>query len=246
MTKQTIETVKENIGAANSIHSSITDLVTMDLEEYRAERSKVFNNRNLSQEGKQEQYKAIRKKYERQFLDLAKALKDTYHTHVKDAKEQAEKVMIAEVPKASDHKRKVFDQKAEALKAKVNFSLDLADAKKALEEIVSIADEPELAIEAKSQLMQLSQQVMSLTATDNELQSTKYELGEMYKRLAEKAMTEKAREASQLLEYMGRMESVTLFSPLVTGAIQEVSQDAAKYMNDPEKYLKSLEGGDEK
>ncbi|MES5264257.1 hypothetical protein [Priestia megaterium] len=246
MTKQIIEAVKENIGAANSIHSSITELVTMDLEEYRAERSKVFNNRNLSQEGKQEQYKAIREKYERQFLELAKAMKDTYHKHIKDAKEQAEKVMIAEVPKASDHNRKLFDQKTEALKAKVNFSLNLADAKKALEEIVSIANEPELAVEAKSLLMKLSQQVMGLARTGSELQSTKYELGEMYKGLAEKAMTEEAREASQLLEYTGRMESITLFSPLITGAIQEVSQDAARYMNDPDKYPKSLEGGDEK
>ncbi|OVE34252.1 hypothetical protein CCZ20_27495 [Priestia aryabhattai] len=247
MAKESIKAVKENIDAANGIASSIQELITMDLDSYRSAKSKVFNNGNLSADGKRKQYDIIKSNYERQFLTLAKTLKDTYHSHLKDAKELAEKVMIADVPETSSLKRKLFDQKAEALKAKVTFSLNADDAKQALREFVSIADEPELALEAKSQLMHLSQQVMSLTTNERDSLAARQALGQMYNELSQKAMTEEGREASEALENMNRMESVTLFSPLVTGAIQEVSVEAARYMNDPDAYFKleSQEGGDE-
>jgi hypothetical protein len=239
MKTDAIKSIKGKFQEAYALRSDTSALFRELREQYRDKIATIFSNPALSAYGKQQESQKVAAQYQKELMRLSKQVFDAYKKTIKEAKEQAEKILLASIPKTDEKKRKFFQQQAEELAAKILFATNPQTAKDALAQLVKAANEPELAASVKERFMQLSQHTINLAAPAEQMQMRK-ELGELYERLSLNSTTEEAREAKRLMEQADAMLGAKLFSPIVEQAAQEISPQASRYLNDPDAYFEKF------
>jgi hypothetical protein len=239
MKTDAIKSIRDKFQEAHALRSDTSALFRELREQYRDKIAAISSNPALSAYGKQQERQKVAAQYEKELMRLSKQVFDAYKKTIKEAKEQAEKILLASIPKTDEKKRKFFQQQAEELAAKVLFATNPQTAKDALAQLVKAANEPELASSVKERFMQLSQHAINLCAPAEQMQMRK-ELGELYEHLSQNSLTQEAREARQLVEQADAMLGVRLFSPIVEQAAYEISPQASRYLNDPDAYFEKF------
>jgi hypothetical protein len=239
-----IEQIGKKIEEAYTYRYHSAALFRQLMDEYKTEVEKIYQDRSLSQYGRDTKVEKLRREYEKKALRLSKEIHDGYAKALNDAENTAKSVLTADIPEVDEQTRKLFAKKAEELQAQVLFATNPDAATKALRELVQAANEPALAAMIKETFLGLSQNVLSLAGNPNEQLSLRKELAQLHEQLQNNTMTQEAREAQSLLNRAEGMKSATIFSNVVCQAAAEFSPEARHYLNNPDGYFQ-LFGGDE-
>ncbi len=234
----TIEKIREKVEYGRKVQDSTTALMRDFLDEFKAKRMAIRNDRTLSEVGQNEQISKLQGEYEKKALLFAKEIKDEYANTLAEARNEAEKIVLSDIPAADDRTKKLFAAKMDELSARVLFATTPVAATAALSEIVEAAGEhPALAAETKSKFLQLSQTAVGLTSDQKETLQIRKNLGNMYDQLSQKAMGEDGRAAAEIISQADAMKESQIFNSLVVNALREVSTTVSTFANNPDEYF---------
>src|SRR5699024_1218308 len=122
MTKNTIESLQGKIGKSRTIRGEITRFSRLELENYRAEVSKINTDRTLSDAGKAIQIGYLKEDTEEKVLKMAQTFRKMENDALNAAREGANKILVGSLPKVDAQKQKLFQQKADQLEARAIFA----------------------------------------------------------------------------------------------------------------------------
>ncbi|KEK25167.1 hypothetical protein [Bacillus gaemokensis] len=238
----TTNIIQENIDKAREIKKGTTSFMSGLMNEfYRPERNAIEMDKMLTYEGKKEKAKKLSDKYEVAFMREMQKRRDEYEALLQEAKLEAEKVLIATAPKVEEHTQKLFDLKAGKVKSAVMFASSSTSAIKSLEQLVSAEKEPALAQQALASFMDMSQQVLELTPAGQKVAIRK-QLGDMYKRLEGQSEVGDATGARAAIQDIESLAGAPFAIGFIQKAAAEISEDTAKYMNEPSRYFEEKTG----
>jgi hypothetical protein len=232
----TIEKIQENIQTVYELRNGVKGLINETLQEFRGEKTSLQGNRLFTSEGKREQENKLREKSEKNFLGRVLKVDDMVNLLLDESKDDAEKILTAAVPPVNEQQQKLFDMTLKSVEGKVTFALGMNQAMGAIEELVQAANEPLLAQQALGKFMTLSQTVLGLAANSEKL-AVKQQLGAIYKQLNEKAQVEGANQVRAALKTISAMKGAGYVTGYVQNALNEISPNAAEYVNNPRAYF---------
>ena len=213
------------------------------LEEYREKRTTISRNRDLSAEGKQKQFTKLTAAYEKKALELSHDLQANSHKTARQIKEAAEKLLVSEIPTVDRHKQALFDQQVEEIEAAVKFAVTPQRAKKALDKLANLADEPGLAHIVKGKIFALSDHVLELMPPANRAEMRK-EIGDLYNAATKAARPEGSQEAKEIIETADAFLNSSGIAHSVEIALRQISPMTSTYIHRPEERLQALGGGE--
>ncbi|MGW6666616.1 hypothetical protein [Peribacillus sp. NPDC055009] len=206
------------------------------IEPFREKKATINRSRDLSDEGKRNQIGKLQSVYERKALELSRDLHaDTKKTALA-IKQAAEQLLVSGLEPVDSHKKALFDQKVEKLEAAVKFAVTPKRASDALQELLSLADEPTLANEIKGKILILSDYVIGMS-NPADRPAIRKELGHLYNAASRQAMPEGSKEAANILETADRLLNSSGISQPVATALREISIQASTFIYNPEERL---------
>ncbi|WLD91761.1 hypothetical protein [Alkalihalobacillus sp. AL-G] len=240
-----LEQLHGGISFSNTLRGEMTAFTRGALDDFRAQKRIINQNRELSLEGKQAQISKLQATFERKLMEDARGFKTESNAKLKAAIESGENYLTSELPKVDDQKRKLFEQKAMELEGKVLFATNTKAATEALQELVNLTDEPALARDIKGKVLSLSQNVVNGIENGSERLQTKNQLGQLYTDVDSRSLPEGADEVKQRIAIARQQLETPLYGDLEKRALMEISPLASHYVNDPEGYFEKYNGGDE-
>ncbi|XLP22307.1 hypothetical protein ACFMB7_28335 [Bacillus toyonensis] len=238
----TTNIIQENIDKAREIKKGTVSFMSSLINEfYRPESNAIELDKMLTHEGRKEKAKKLSAKYEVAFMREMQKRREEYELLLQEAKLEAEKVLIAAAPKVEDHTQKLFDLEMGKAKGAAMFATGTDGAIKALEQLVSIAKEPALAQQAQAVFMDMSQQVLGLASAEKKT-AVRKQLGDLYKRLEGQSEAGDATGARAAIEAVESLTGAPFAIGYIQDAVAEISTDASKYMNEPNRYFKEKAG----
>ncbi|WHY96205.1 hypothetical protein [Peribacillus simplex] len=112
-------------------------------------------------------------------------------------------------------------------------------ASDALQELLSLADEPILANEIKGKILILSDYVIEIS-NPADRPAIRNELGHLYNEASRQAMPEGSKEAANILETADRLLNYSGISQPVLTALREISIQTSTFIHNPEERLATL------
>lgn len=235
-----IEDLQKHISKSRTIRQEITGFMREALQEYRGHASQINTDPRLSAQGRADETGRLREHHERKVLELAKGFQDEESKALDAAKSGARKILAGDLPKVAAQKRRLFEREAEQLKAQVMFATSTNDMMTAIKDLANAADEPGLAAEVKPEIMRLSEKVLN-QADPGETVQLKKTLSQVYEDISDAALPEGGREARDILGTAEAIENTPMLDGIVPEAMQEITQNTSRYINEPEKYLNAQE-----
>ncbi|MGG0275715.1 hypothetical protein [Bacillus rhizoplanae] len=167
-----------------------------------------------------------------------KESREKYDNLLKEAKLEAEKILVADAPEVDAHTQKLFDLALGNTKGAVMFAATSQTAVDALGKLVAAANEPALARQIKSDFMQLSQQVLASVSGGNTFEIRK-QLASIYDTLQTKSEVGDTAGARAALRDIQYMQSTHFAVGMVQDTLMEISKDTARYANEPARYFEA-------
>jgi|GEM_PF-3654423 len=231
-----INNIHENIKKAHDIRSNVVSIMReFVLDPFREEKSKVYHNRHLSEEGKQVEMSRVRDYFEVEAMRNFRDMKKAFHEALNTARSEAEKILTQPLPKVDERKQELFNQKISQVRAAVMFSAGASTALEALEGLLHF-EEPALAKQAADITLELSKGILSELNGEERLK-VKKQLGAIHAELAKRGQPKDAQEARQALDTVNDLSGSRLAKDLIINALREISPNISKYANDPDKYF---------
>jgi hypothetical protein len=231
--------VKDQIIKARELQSSTTKEFASMLDRYRQDRLRIRDNSHLTEEGQDHAIDRLRKKHELLVLGKSRSIKQRYEKSLQNAKQDAEAILLQELPKVEDRKQQLFNLRLQELEGQIMFAANAEAALSALNEMLEAADEPALALQVKEKFVGLSQNVLALVSGTAEQLSMRKGLSDLYNMISASSRPEGAEEAAMLLDEATRMlTGGHIYTDLIGNALQEISRNATIYLENPDDYFK--------
>ncbi|MBM7554902.1 hypothetical protein [Thalassobacillus pellis] len=232
-----IDKLKQSVNKVQTIRGETAKLSRELLEEFQDKRSVISYDRDLSHTGKTKKINELQTFYEKKVLKLALKLQNQEKEVLTNARNEAERILTEKLPSVDKQKRELFVQNVDELKGKALFATSVDTATKALQEIVDTADEPALAYEVKSDVMEISKHLLE-HGNSSDGKSLRLTLSQIYQEVNEAALPDGTNEAREAIEFINQLSHTPMFSGLEKRAFKEISPLANHYINNAESYFK--------
>lgn len=226
----------ENIQTVMEIRGSVTRYIRETRDAFREENGRIQENRLLTFEGKQEEERKLKERYEKVFLGKMLEADELINTLLDESKEEIEKELTTALPLVGETQQKLFDMTVKDVEGKVAFALGTNQAMSALEALVNAANLPILAQQAKEVFVKLNHQVLG-NAADTEKVAIKRRMNAMYEQLDARAQVEGAQQAREALNSVNALKGAGYVVGYVHEAVKEIGMNAYTYVNSPKAYF---------
>ncbi|WP_251460080.1 hypothetical protein [Weizmannia agrestimuris] len=224
-----MEAYQQTLDLPGSVTTIAAELKKAVNEEIR----KINSDPLYSDEGKALERQKVRDNFGKQFIDVAKKLRDDYDKSVIKAKTSAEILLNQDPPKPDDITLKTFQRELNALKMDVLLSTDPEKAAHAISEFASKQTNPYLAKQLAGEFAGLATDII---ASSGQNPSVKLKLRDTLGTINSKALTPEQKKAQEIAGYVKDAWGRDLFrtQSLELNTIEQaVGQKYARYANKP-------------
>ncbi|WP_018394273.1 hypothetical protein [Bacillus sp. 37MA] len=204
---------------------------------YAEEVSGINNDRTLSEVGKEAARTELKQKYGREFIEIAKKLRDDYDKAVVKAQTQAEVVLNAEPSKPDAITIKSFERELQTLKMNVMLGTNPETSIQAINEFAAKQKEPYLAKQIAGEFADLATNVINGSGNSPQV---KQKLSGVYQAVSEKAMMPEQQKALEIAGYVSEAVGRLLFrdkSIEIEALDRIIGPEFTRHANKPHLYV---------
>ncbi|MFC5650911.1 hypothetical protein ACFPYJ_17685 [Paenibacillus solisilvae] len=214
-----LQSAKGYFQKAREIQESGTKLMLEYRQQYVAASGEINSNKNLSEAGKFEAKKEVKRKLGVEFLQKSHTRKQEFLVNIKKAIRDADSVVYGTVKRPDDEKVRRFEADFRALKTELTFSPTAKRSFEKLTAFVDRIDDPYLAGIVRDQFGDITSGILAAP----EGVQLKLQLARMFEGLKTNHETDEIREAREILEVAkANEERPTLYT---AGVVHETAVD---------------------
>lgn len=236
--QQNYETMLESYQQSQDIASNQATTVAGTMQKmYVDEVSGINNDRLLSEAGKEEARQALKDKYGRQFIDVAKKMRDDYDKAVIKAQTQAEVILNEDPPKPNSITLKTFERELADLKVRVMLDTNPQTSVQALNEFAAKQKDPYLAKQIAGEFPGMAANIIGGSGNDPQV---KQQLSGTYQTISEKSLMHEQQKAREINGYLSGAFGRPLFrseSIQMQALDRIIGPKFTQYANKPHSYI---------